>query len=102
MAFGESRTEKVPVQLPGGTVIKVEVEQTGIEDVSFDVKPFKEVTDALSEITATLAETLQKAKPDKASVKFGLELAVDSKGLTAVIVKGSGKANLEITLEWGK
>ena len=100
--FGESRTEKVPVKLPGGTVIKVEVEQTGREDVAFDVKPFKQVTDALEEITEAFAETLQKTKPDKASVKFGMELAVESGQLTAVIVKGSGKANLEITLEWGK
>jgi adenylate kinase family enzyme len=75
MELSESRTEKVPVQLPGGTIIKVEVEQTGREKVSFDVKPFKQVTDALEEITEALSETLQKAKPDKASVKFGLELA---------------------------
>ena len=102
MDFSETRTEKVPVQLPGGTVIKVEVEQTGREDVAFDVKPFKQVTKAVEEITEALAETLQKAKPDKAIVKFGLELAVDSGQLTAVIVKGSSKANLEITLEWSK
>ncbi len=100
--FGESRTEKVPVKLPGGTVIKVEVEQTGREDVAFDVKSFKQVTDALEEITEAFAETLKKTKPDKATVKFGMELAVEAGQLTAVIVKGSGKANLEITLEWGK
>jgi hypothetical protein len=29
-----------------------------------------------------------------------MELAVESGQLTAVIVKGSGKGNLEITLEW--
>ena len=102
MEFNEFQTEKIPIKLPGGTIIKVEVEQTGREDVAFDVKPFKQVTDALEEITKALAETLQKAKPDKASVKFGLELAVESGQLTAVIVKGSGKANLEITLEWSK
>ena len=102
MEFGDSRTERVPVKLPGGTIIMVELEQTGREDVAFDIKPFKQVTDALEEITAALAETLQKNKPDKASVKFGMELAVESGQLTAVIVKGSGNANFEITLEWAK
>ena len=33
---------------------------------------------------------------------LGIEVAVESGQLTALIVKGSGKANLEITMEWGK
>jgi Trypsin-co-occurring domain 1 len=41
-------------------------------------------------------------QPDKISVKVGIEVAVESGQLTALIVKGSGKANLEITMEWGK
>jgi tetrahydromethanopterin S-methyltransferase subunit B len=102
MEYTESRTEKIPVQLPNGTIIKLEVVQTGREDVAFDVKPFKEVANALEGIVEALAAPLQKTKPDKASVKFGLELAVESGQLTAAIVKGSGKANLEVTLEWGK
>lgn len=102
MEFGDSLRQQLPVTLPGGTIIKVEVEQTGREDVAFDVKPFSQVTKALEEITTALAETLQKTKPDKASIKFGLELGVDKGELIAIIVKGSGKANLEVTLEWGK
>lgn len=47
-----------------------------------------------------IAEPLQKVKPKKASVKFGMEMALESGQLTALVVKGSGKANLEITLEW--
>jgi hypothetical protein len=46
MEFTESRLEKIPVQLPNGTVIKVEVSQMGREDVASDVKPFTEITDA--------------------------------------------------------
>lgn len=102
MEFTESRTETIPVQLDNGAVIKVEVAQTGREDVAIDIRPFKEVTNALEGIVDAIAQTLQKAQPDKASVKFGLELAIESGSLTAVIVKGSGKANLEIMLEWSK
>ena len=102
MEFTESRTQQVPVQLDNGAVIKIEVAQMGREDVAFDLKPFKQVTNAIEGITQAFAETWQKTKPNKASVKFGMELAIDSGQLTAVIVKGSGKANLEITLEWSQ
>ncbi|ACB50473.1 hypothetical protein cce_1123 [Crocosphaera subtropica ATCC 51142] len=102
MEFGDSKPQQLPVSLPGGTLIKVEVQQTGREDVAFDIKPFSQVTKALEEITAALAETLQKTKPDKASIKFGLELGIEKGELIAILVKGSGKANLEVTLEWGK
>jgi Trypsin-co-occurring domain 1 len=47
-----------------------------------------------------LRGTFDRIKPDKASVKFGLKVAVESGHLTAVVVKGSGEANLEVTLEW--
>ncbi len=43
---------------------------------------------------------VQEAKPDKASIKFGLEVTLESGKLTTLLVKGSGKGNLEITLEW--
>ncbi len=50
MTFAESRTEQVPAELPNGSIIKIEVTQTGREDVAFDVRPFKEVTDAIEGI----------------------------------------------------
>lgn len=100
MDFTESRTERVPVELPNGAIIQVEITQTGREDVALDIKPFKQVTDALEGITEALAATLQKSKPGKATVKFGLEIGIESGQLTAAIVKGATKANLEISLEW--
>jgi len=35
-------------------------------------------------------------------VKFGLEIAVESGNLIAILGKGSTKANLEIAMEWTK
>lgn len=102
MVFTEDQTDKIPVQLPNGKKVLVEVAQVGPEEVAFDAQPFTEVTEALEGIVEALAIPLQKTMPDKASVKFGLELAVEAGQLTAAIVKGSGKANLEITLEWNK
>lgn len=100
MTFAESRSDTVPVQLPNGAIAKFEVTTAGREDVGFDSKQFQPVADAIEGVVQMIAAPLQKVKPKKATVKFGMELAIESGELTAVIVKGSGKANLEITLEW--
>lgn len=103
MSFAsECRTQSVPVKLEDGTTVYIEATSTGREDVAFDLKSFSQVTEALEGISRALAQSLQNIQPDKASVKFGLELAIESGNLTAVIVKGSSKANLEITLEWNQ
>lgn len=100
MEFKESRTEPVSALLDNGGVIKIEVAQTGREDVAFDIRPFKEVTTAIEGIVDAVAATLYKVSPSKAVVKFGIDVTIDSGKLTAMIVQGSSKANLEITLEW--
>jgi hypothetical protein len=100
MNFEEMHNETIPVQLPNGATIKFEITQTGREDVGFDVKQFQPVADAIEGVVQMIATPIQKVRPKKATVKFGMELAIESGQLTAVIVKGSGKANLEITLEW--
>lgn len=102
MDRSESRTERIPVELPNGATIQVEVETRGREDVGLDTHSFQELSNILEGLVEALAVPLQKAKPQKASVKFGLEMAVESGSLTAAIVKGAGKANLEITLEWNQ
>jgi hypothetical protein len=100
MTFSGSRSDTVPVQLPNGAVVKVEVTSTGREDVGFDVKQFQPIADAIEGVIQMIAAPIEKVKPKKATVKFGMEMAIESGQLTAVIVKGSGKGNLEITLEW--
>jgi Trypsin-co-occurring domain 1 len=102
----DSPTKIIPVELSDGTIIKVEATPIGEQRASSATRPFKEVTAIVKSITGEIAETLkeinQKVQPDKISVKVGIEVAVESGQLTALIVKGSGKANLEITMEWGK
>jgi Trypsin-co-occurring domain 1 len=98
-----SRQQIVPVQLPDQ--VKIQVEATvlgGEEDVSFRVQSFQGVIDAIESIASAMDTAVQKIKPDKASVEFGLEMAIESRELTALLVKGSGTANLKISLEWGK
>lgn len=102
MSFSDSRSNTVPVQLSNRTRINIEVAQTGREDVAFDVKSFQGVTNAIEGIAEAITESLEKITPSKASVKFGLEIQIEQGSLVAAIVRGTGKANLEVTLEWEK
>lgn len=92
-------TTKVPAEVEG-TIVWVEVAQTGREDVGFDVKSFKTVTDSIRAIASAITASLEQVKPTKASVKYGLEIGIEQGSLVAAIVRGTGKANLEISLEW--
>jgi hypothetical protein len=99
----ELRREVVPVQFANGVTMRVEATLLGgEEDVAFNILSFQEVSDAIESITSTFTTTLEKVKPKKASIEFGLEVAVESGKLTTLLVKGASTANLKITLEWGE
>lgn len=74
--------------------------QAGRQDVGFKTFSFDEITDILEGISNSLKISIEKARPQKASVKFGIEVGVEAGKLTAAIVQGTSKANLEVTLEW--
>jgi len=100
----ELPTKPIQVQLSDGSLIRVEATLIGEQRVASHTQLFKEVTTVIRSIAKELSSTLQdvqrEASPDKMSVKLGVEIAVESGQLTALIVKGAGKANLEITMEW--
>lgn len=102
----ESQTTIIPLELSDGTIVRVEATPIGEQQVASQKRPLKEATDTIKAVAKELAQelstALQEAKPNKVSVKFGLEIAIEYGELTTLIVKGAGKANLEITLEWGK
>lgn len=93
--------EIIPVVLEDGTQINVEAAVIGGEqDVAFEVLPFDEVSGAIESIAKAVMKPLQKIKPTKASVELGVAIGLEAGQLTALIVKGTGTANLKITLEW--
>ncbi len=109
----ESRIENIPVQLENGAFMRVEATVIGsniqvgdgeeIEsEVGASIQSLKEVTDAIEGIAGSVVESLKKFKPSKSSIEFGVEFGYESGQLTALIVKGTGKANLKITMEWTK
>lgn len=99
----EQRTAIIPVKMDDGTIIRVQATVLpGGEDVASNLLPFEGVSEAIESISNTIVASLQKVKPRKASVEFGLEVATETGKLTALLVKGSGTASLKITLEWGE
>ena len=102
----DRRSEIIPIELSDGTIVKIEATPIGEQQVSFRSLPFKEATAVIKSFARDVASALQEvnaaSQPDKISVKIGFEVAVESGQLTALIVKGSGKANLEISMEWSK
>jgi Trypsin-co-occurring domain 1 len=97
---GENR-RLVPLTLSDGVVVHIEAlemgerQKVGVLDASFD-----QIVKVVSQVSSMLASGLKAAAPQKASVEFGLEIALEPSGLTAVICRGKTTANLTVVLEW--
>ena len=99
----EDRTEIIKAELANGTILHIQsIILASEEEVTFTLPSFKDVTNVIEGIAESLNTTLHKVKPRKASVEFGLEVALEAGHLTALLVKGTGTSNLKITLEWGE
>jgi len=101
----------IPVKLDGGGTIYVEAtvhsddpeaHRTGPveEDISILIPSFDEINFVLEAVSRNIMGTLEKVKPTKASVEFGVDMGVEAGKLTTLLVKGAGSANLKIKLEW--
>ncbi|MCI5144265.1 MAG: hypothetical protein D3923_01765 [Candidatus Electrothrix sp. AR3] len=55
---------------------------------------------SLEGIVSVVNDAIIKVKPKKASVELGIKIGLEAGHLTAMIVKGTGEANLKIVLEW--
>lgn len=96
----DSITERITVDLGDGVIAQIEVAGTGREKVKAGTLPFESISRAIAKMAQIVAEPIQAAKPTKATVKYGVEVAIEQGSLVAAFVRGTGKANLEITLEW--
>ncbi|MEV7046186.1 CU044_2847 family protein [Amycolatopsis sp. NPDC051061] len=101
-----ARPVHVPVTIDGRTLF-VEVTPVGDQEdqeVAARILGFAEFTDSLGALTGSLIDAvvggMRKIKPAKVAVEFGCEVGLESSQLTAMLIKGSAKANLKVTLEW--
>ncbi len=98
----DTRTAITRAELANGTIVDIQTTALGgEEEIAFSTPSFKEVTDVIEGIAESLITSLQKVKPNRASVEFGLEVALESGRLKALLAKGTSTSNLKITLEWG-
>lgn len=95
-----TQTQLLPVDLGDGLIAQVEVIETGREKVSKGTFKFDSISKAITKISQTVAASIQSVSPTKATVKYGLAISIEQGSLMAAIVRGTGEANLEITLEW--
>jgi hypothetical protein len=104
MAGEETKTENIKVKLDNGTIIHIQATPLGGAEkvATYGLPSFKQVTDSIESIAGAMVTTLKKVKPQSASVEFGLEIGVEAGQLTALLVKGTGTANLKISLSWGE
>jgi hypothetical protein len=96
----EFQTKIISVELSDGTNIRVEATPIGDRKMGLQTRPFNEVTTVIESLCKDIGETIQKVKPDRATIKFGIDIGMEAGKVTALLVKGSDTANIEITLEW--
>ena len=97
---GYDITDRIPIRLTNGKIMYVETSVSGEQLVSNTTWNFSDISDEISGITEDLHAILSKVKPNKASIEFGIDLSIESGKLASVLVKGKGKANVKVTLEW--
>jgi Na+/H+-translocating membrane pyrophosphatase len=93
----------VEVELPNGVTALVQAVDAGggaAKAARAGKLDLSAVMGALEGMSLAVKSALAKAAPDKVSVEFGLELAIKSGALTAMLVDGEGSASLRVTLEW--
>jgi len=91
------------VKLSNGQEIAVEIRTAQEREVSYSQLSSKlsDVLPAISGLSADLMSALEKVKPQKATLEFGLKLEFESSGLLAVLCSTTANADLKIKLEWG-
>ncbi|MBJ7000149.1 hypothetical protein JG491_08685 [Streptomyces sp. CRPSP2-6A1] len=100
-----SGSPTVPVELPNGVIVEVEVAPSGsARDVGLGGRdePYQldQVQRSIEGIARVVTQSLARVKPDEASVEFAIGFKAESGKLTSLLVKGEGTASLKVTLTW--
>lgn len=64
---------------------------------SFD---FKDVTRTLAGVATAVDAALDKVKPSKVVLEFGLEVGAKNGKVSGLLIEGEGRGSLRVTLEW--
>ncbi|WP_254709147.1 CU044_2847 family protein, partial [Streptomyces lunaelactis] len=108
---GETMNGRVQqIELPGGAVVLARLSTTtgggygeDDEDVGFAenvTAKVQQLERLITEVGASVLEAAAAARPDEASVTFGVELTAKSGVALAVLAAGEAKASVQVTLTW--
>lgn len=94
--------DAVKVQLINGEELLFQV---AVLDEEKDVSIYENfkldtILPSLTALAEQLNTTLKSAKPSKLKCELGIQLSIDAGKIVGLVVSGSSKANLKITLEW--
>ncbi|MGY2011544.1 CU044_2847 family protein [Nocardia gipuzkoensis] len=97
----------VPVRLPNGGKLFVRAESVGAASGSDDEREIAsrlpsldQVVASVSQFADSIGQGLKRAAPNRFTVEFECEMAVEAGALVAVLGKASGKAAFHVTMEW--
>ena len=98
----DERTQWQPIQLDDGVKAYLEaIPRGGREEVGIlEAIPFDRVVDTIGQIANGIGRAIEQTKPSKAAVEIGIEFGLEAGKLVTLIARGTGKANLKVTLEW--
>jgi hypothetical protein len=92
---------RIPIKLSNGAIIHAAIlAPNGEQEASHRMMDFSEITQALAGIAEDVNRALENAAPAKVTLELGVELAIEAGRLTAMLVSGSGKSTIKLTLEW--
>lgn len=104
MLYDQSTTVTEQLHLSDGGIILVEVNAEPHFDGPVSVQTMQiSAQQALKSVTGLatdLKEAIAKAKPDKATVEFSIELEKKGDDVLSKICNLSGKGTVKFTLEW--
>lgn len=97
-----TRIEAIPIALPNNAKIYVRAAVAGGREqvVAPSAYSFGNVALAIEGVAQSITGVWERVKPAKATIEFGVQIGVESGQLTTLFVKGTGSADLKVTMEW--
>ncbi|MFE0251834.1 CU044_2847 family protein [Streptomyces sp. NPDC059010] len=95
------------IELPDGTVVTARIGAADAyddqEDVGFTeaaTAKVEQLQELIKAVGGSVLDAAREARPDEASITFGVELTAKEGLAVAVLARGEAKASLEVTLTW--
>lgn len=100
MNVEDSGTEFVPVSLPDGRTLQVEIDaRGGEEEVAGRTLSMPALLDDVRELCRAVGNAVGPTVVSKTTVTFGVSFSIESGKIFAVLAKGKIQSNLTISME---